>query len=312
MSYTYKETSYPSCDGKNTVSARFYIPEGEILGVIQISHGMIDHIGRYFRLAEYFCARGFVVAGGDHLGHGKSAPCPEDLGFFASRDGYEKLIDDVYGMNRLLREEYPDKPIILLGHSMGSFVARLYAVKYPDSIDGIIIHGTSGPNPLLPMGKAVIALTKLLRGERHRSKLVTALAFGSYNSHYPKSEGESAWLTRAVELVEDRKTDPYTTYIFTVSAFGDLFKLIGKCNEREWYRLYPKSLPTLVMSGEDDPVGNYGKGVMTVYRGLESAGLENLSLKLYPGARHELFNETNRAEVFADIQEWIGSVTNKR
>lgn len=307
MSFSYKEISFPSSDGKNTVRGYLYIPEGEVRGVVQLSHGMIDYVGRYTRIIEHLTAQGYVFAGNDHLGHGKTAASPEDFGFFASRDGYKRVIDDLFSMNKLLHEEFPECPIVLFGHSMGSFVARLYATEHRESIDALIIHGTSGPNPLLGMGKCVIAALKLLRGERHRSKLVTGIAFGSYNDHYPKSEGSNAWLTREIALVADRDTDPYTSFIFTLSGYGDLFKLIGKCNEREWFDTFPCDLPTLVISGEDDPVGNYGKGVRYVHEKLSERGVKELSLKLYPGARHELFNETNRAEVFSDLTDWISA-----
>jgi alpha-beta hydrolase superfamily lysophospholipase len=204
-----------------------------------------------------------------------------------------------------MKDEYKDLPIFLFGHSMGSFLSRIYALEYPESIDGIIIHGTGGKNPLLAMGKAVIKILKLFRGDRHRSKLVTALAFGSYNSTFPKEEGKNAWLTRDVASVAGRDSDPRTSFIFTLSAYGDLFFALGESNSARFYSDYPTSLPTLIMSGEEDPVGNYGKGPREVYDGLKKRGVYNLQLKMYEGARHELFNEINKAEVFEDIAKWL-------
>ena len=214
-------------------------------------------------------------------------------------------VDDVYRLNRIMKDEYKDLPIFLFGHSMGSFLSRIYALEYPESIDGIIIHGTGGKNPLLAMGKAVIKILKLFRGDRHRSKLVTALAFGSYNSTFPKEEGKNAWLTRDVASVAGRDFDPRTSFIFTLSAYGDLFFALGESNSARFYSDYPTSLPTLIMSGEEDPVGNYGKGPREVYDGLKKRGVYNLQLKTYEGARHELFNEINKAEVFEDIAKWL-------
>jgi alpha-beta hydrolase superfamily lysophospholipase len=305
MSYTKRITSFHSSDGKNTVHAELYIPDGEVRGVVLLSHGMIDYVGRYTALAEYLTSHGFVFAGNDHLGHGETAASPDDYGYFAERDGYKLVINDLYKMNRLVRAEFPSVPTFLFGHSMGSFLARLYTVEYPDSIDGVIIHGTGGKNPLLPLGKAVISLTRAFRGGHHRSKLVKSLAFGSYNDHFDKSEGSDAWLTRDIAAVASRPTDPHTSYIFTAAGYADLFTMIGECNSKAHFASFPKDIPTLVISGEDDPVGGYGKGVRFVYDSLVGAGVKNTSLKTYAGARHELFNETNKDEVFADILAWL-------
>ena len=309
MSYNHSEFTFLSSDGKNNIHAEIYTPsEGEIRGVVQLSHGMVDHVGRYTALAEYLTGEGFVFAGNDHLGHGKTVATPDDFGFFASKDGYKYVIDDLYAMNGELRKRFPDKPVILLGHSMGSFLARLYAVKYPKSIDGIIIHGTGGKNPAVPLGKAVVAILRAIRGERHRSAFVKKLSFMGYNSKFDKSEGDEAWLTRAGELIADRKDDPRTNYTFTLAGYNDLFTMLGECNSRDWYTQYPKSLPTILMAGGADPVGNYGEGIREIYDGLSKENVAILDIEIYEGARHELFNETNRAEVFRDICDWLSTV----
>ena len=309
MHYNFSEFSFLSSDGKNSIHAEIFEPnEGEIRGVVQLAHGMVDHIERYGELADYLCGEGFVFAGNDHLGHGKSVKCKEDFGFFASKDGYKYVVDDLHAMNEELHKRYPGKPVILLGHSMGSFLSRLYAVKYPTSIDGIIIHGTGGKNPALPFGKIVVAILRAIKGERYRSALVKKLSFMGYNSRFDKSEGDDAWLTRAGELVADRKGDDRTNFIFTLAGYNDLFTMLGECNSSQWYSEYPKSLPTLLMAGAEDPVGNYGEGVREVYDGLSKEGVVALDIALYEGARHELFNETNRAEIFRDMCDWLTSL----
>lgn len=313
MNYLYKEIGFPSGDGKSRIHAEVYEPlTGKPRGIVQISHGMIDYIGRYETLADFLTERGYIVCGGDHLGHGGSVSDPQDYGYFAKKNGCDIVVDDLYRLNRIMRDEYKDLPIFLFGHSMGSFMARLYALKYPDSISGIVIHGTGGKNPLLVMGKALVRLITLFRGDRHRSGLVKALAFGSYNSTFPKEEGEHAWLTRDIQRVAGRNDDPKTNFRFTLSAYRDLFKALGESNSQRFYSSYPRELPTLIMSGADDPVGNYGKGVEEVYRGLSERGVNNLRLKLYDGARHELFNELNRYEVFTDLCGWLDGLTEGR
>jgi alpha-beta hydrolase superfamily lysophospholipase len=306
MHYNFSEFSFLSSDGKNSIHAEIYEPnEGEIRGVVQLAHGMIDYVARYTELSDYLCGEGFVFAGNDHLGHGKSVKCKEDFGFFASKDGYKYVIDDLHAMNEELHKRYPGKPVILLGHSMGSFLSRLYAVKYPTSIDGIIIHGTGGKNPALPFGKIVVAILRAIKGERYRSSLVKNLSFMGYNSRFDKSEGDEAWLTRAGELVAGRKDDERTNFIFTLAGYEDLFHFLNNCNHESWFRRFPKKLRTLVISGENDPVGGFGKGVRYVYNNLKKYGAREVELKLYPGARHELFFETNREEVFSDLINWV-------
>lgn len=306
MNYNFEEITFPSTDGKNTVHGYIYTPKHVTArGVVQLAHGMIDYVGRYEALADYLTAHGYIFAGNDHLGHGKTAKSAEDLGYFADRDGYKYVIEDVYKMNRHLRESFPALPLVLLGHSMGSFISRLYIEAHPHSARGLIIHGTSGPNPLLPMGRAMAALVRLFRGPRHRSRLIKELAFGSYNNKFPKEEGPDAWLTRDISRVADRPTDPFTSYIFTTAGYQDLFRMITDCNKRAWFENYPDSVRTLVISGDMDPVGNYGKGPEYVYSQLLMRGRDNVTLKSYEGARHELFNETNREEVFDYLLGWL-------
>ena len=309
MNYNLTELEFPSSDGIHTIYAEVYVPRrATARGVVQLVHGMIDHTGRYKALAEYLTERGFILAGHHHLGHGKSVSNPEDYGFFADEGGVDAVVKDMHLFNRYLRNSFPALPVIVLGHSMGSFITREYAVRYPHSLRGAVILGTSGPNPLVGTGIFLSKLLGKLYGNRHRSELVRKMAFGSYNKKFPKSDGKDAWLTSEVSLVADRAHDPYTGFTFTVSGYKDLFTLIKNTNSREWFASYPKEMPTLIVSGDMDPVGNYGKGPRTVYSKLMIEGCSHLSLKLYEGARHELFNEKCREEFFGELTEWIEGV----
>ena len=308
MSFIHRDVTFPSSDGKNTIHAELFIPsDNNISAVVQISHGMMDYVGRYRGMAEAFCAKGIALCGHDHLGHGDSVKTPDDYGFFASKNGYNYVIDDVKGMNDLIRKEFPGVPVVLLGHSMGSFIARLYSVKYADSIDGLIIHGTAGPNPATGAGLLLVKILRAIKGERHRSKFVCSLADGGYNKGFDPAEGDGAWLTRDPSMVADRVGNPKNDFIFTLAAYEDLFTFLGNCNDSQWFREFPNGLPTLIVSGESDPVGGFGKGVRYVYDNLNKNGA-SVQLKLYPEARHELFMETNRNEVFADLIAWIEGV----
>lgn len=309
MNYEYSKISYPSRDGKSNICAHVYYPKDKApKAVIQLAHGMIDHVGRYEGLADLFCSQGYVFAGNDHLGHGDSVASAEDFGYFAKKDGYELVIKDLHSFNSYLSETYGNLPIILMGHSMGSFIARLYAEKYPHTVQGVIIHGTAGPNPLLGVGKLLAKLIKATKGERHRSTTLAALSIGAYAKKFEKTDGKYGWLTRDVSRVEGRAEDPRTSFAFTASAYHDLFTMLSRCNSREWFAGYPKAMPTLVISGDADPVGNFGKGPNYVYKQLLIAGCNRVELKMYKDARHELFNETNSDEVFCDLLAFCDGV----
>ena len=223
------------------------------------------------------------------------------------KDGWKGFISDARVITLKAAEKYPGCPIIFFGHSMGSFIARLYALKYSDSIDALIIHGTAGPNPATGAGLLLVKLMRAIKGERYRSKFICSLADGGYNKGFDPAEGAGAWLTRDASMVADRIGNPKNDFIFTLAAYEDLFHFLGDCNASEWFNKFPRQLPTLVMSGEQDPVGGFGKGVRYVYDNLKKNGA-NVELKLYEGARHELFNETNREEVFRDLIAWIEGV----
>lgn len=309
MNYNFNEYRFPSADGKNTIYAEIYTPKNMApKGIVQLAHGMIDYTGRYLELAAFLCEHGYIFAGNHHLGHGKSVATADDYGYFAEKDGGKYVIEDIHTMNKYLHKTHPDLPVVMLGHSMGSFISRLYVNEHPTAVSGLIIHGTGGPNPLVGAGKLLAGLLTSFYGARHKSKLIENMAFGSYNKRYPKEEGHNAWLTRDLHKVADRDTNEYTSFKFTVSAYTELFNFLAKSNSGAWFKNYPKKLPTLVMSGDMDPVGNYGKGPQYVYKQLMINGACDVTLKLYEGARHELFNETNSAEVFEDILQWLSGV----
>ncbi len=300
---------FESSDDTHTVHGDIYVPkDARVKGVLQLSHGMTDYVERYEELARFVTERGFVFAGHCHIGHGKSVASADELGFFALRYGVEILLDDMRLMNDLLKKRFDGVPIIVMGHSMGSFIARIFAAQNPDSVSALIIHGTSGPNKAVFAGKALVRIMSAFKGKKYRSKFVKNLASRGYNKKFPKEEGANAWLTRDTELANKKLSDPLGNYTFTLSAYADLFRLVERANSKLWFEVYPKCMPTLIVSGDMDPVGGYGKGVRYVHSELLRRGHTALTLKLYEGARHELFNEINREEVFSDIVNWMEQV----
>ncbi|MBR2650141.1 MAG: alpha/beta fold hydrolase [Clostridia bacterium] len=310
MSYTVSNVSFPSSDGISTVHGIIYIPDSAPRGVVQLSHGMVDHVGRYEALGKFLAECGYVFAGNDHIGHGMTADKSGTMfGYFTDKGGTDLVLRDLHSMNKLLRERFGGMKPVIMGHSMGSFLSRLYVEKYPNSISGHIIHGTGGPlGAAVPLGIGLVNLIMLFRGTKYRSSLVKSIAFAGYNSHFPKEEGPNAWLTRDLSTISGHDSNSYTNFTFTVSAYKELFQMVGKSNSKNWFASYPKQLKTLILSGDEDPVGDYGNGVRYVYKQLLLSSVEELSMKLYEGARHELFNETNRDEVFADMKSFLDRV----
>ena len=302
-----EQISFPSSDGKNHIVAYYFMPdEGQpICGIVQLCHGMTDYVLRYRALAEALTGAGFVFCGNDHLGHGQTAATEEDLGFFAEQDGVGYVLDDLHMMTALVKEKFPDQPITLLGHSMGSFLCRLYATRFGYELDNLVILGTGGPNRLLPFGKLLGKILIRRYGLRHRSQLMKNMAFSGYTSHFGKDAHPSAWITRDSALIAAYASDPFCSFTFTVSAYLDLFQMLEQSNSKEWFATFPKNLRTLIVSGDADPVGNYGKGPRFVANELKNADVQQVDLKLYPDARHELHNEINKEEFFADLIGWL-------
>ncbi len=305
MEYTVKNFKVPSCDGIHELSAVAYVPSGEVKGIFHVAHGMTEYIARYSSFMEFMAENGYITVGYDHLGHGYTVRDDSELGFIAHKRGWELLVRDIKTFSDAVKAEYGDTlPYYLMGHSMGSFIVRLAAAKYVTP-DKLIIMGTGGKNPFAGVALLLIGVIKRLRGERHYSPLVDRLAFGSYNNRF-RAEGneKKLWLSTDPAVRKKYAEDPLSGFRFTVSAMGDLIRLLKDTNRAAWYKNLDTSLPILLVSGEDDPVGSYGKGVREVYQKLIKTG-HPASIKLYAGARHEILNDFTRDEVVRDMLEFI-------
>ena len=304
MSYEIKKVGTLSSDGIHELSGVMYVPSGEIKGLFHIIHGMTEHIARYDHIMSAAAEAGFLCFGYDNLGHGNTAKDDSELGFIASEKGWEKLVDDTFIFQRQVMALYPDKGLIVMGHSMGSFIARLAALKYGKFYDRLIICGTGGPNIAAPFGIGLTALIKKLKGEKYISKLAHNMAFGAYNKRFDKSSKYN-WLSKIPEEIEKYEADKFCTFPFTVSAMHDLIMLTSLANSKTWFYEIRRDLPMLIISGEDDPVGDYGKGVRAVYDKLKANRVKNVILKLYENCRHEIHNDTCKDEVIENILSFI-------
>ena len=300
-----KRMSVKSSDGIHFLAGVVYIPEGEIKGIYHIVHGMTEHIGRYDRIMRALAEKGYLTFGYDNLGHGYTARDKSELGYIAKKKGWDLLARDVKVFSDAVRAEYGEvKPYYLMGHSMGSFIVRLSALKYAKP-DKLIVMGTGGPNPAANAGLAVISITKLFKGDRHISKLIDKLAFGSYNKKFNNGEKvKGSWLTTDMETRKKYWADDFCTFKFTVSAMGDLIRLMKYSNLNSWFKNISSDLPILIVSGQDDPVGNYGKGIIQVSSKLARNG-KNVKHILYEGARHEILNDFTYERVKEDIIKFI-------
>ncbi len=299
-----------SKDGKTTIHAVKWIPDdGAYRAVLQITHGMVEYIGRYREFAEYLNSRGFLVVGHDHLGHGASVRSEKDWGYFAHPDPSDTLVEDMHTLRVTVQKENPDLPYFMLGHSMGSYMLRKYLCIHPDGIRGAVIMGTgSVPDLTTRAGLVLCRLLAVFRGWRFRSRLIQSM---SYSRPYRKFDltGEdlkNSWLSKNEENLKAYYGDPRCTFVFTLNGYRGLLEAVLYDNQKEHIAKMPKELPLLLVSGEEDPVGDLGEGVKRVYRMFREAGIRDVTCRLYPGDRHEILNETDRKQVYADIGKWLG------
>lgn len=296
-----KEFYFPSHDGLTQIHALEWIPEGEIKAALQITHGMVEHIERYDDFAKYMATNGIYVTGHSHLGHGKSITGPENIGFFAAPNGNECVIEDMHRLRKLTQEKYPHVPYFMLGHSMGSFLLRQYLGIYSEGLSGAVIMGSADQQDgAVKAGKMICKLLGAVRGWKYRSNLVNGIVMGSLEKPYGKG-----WLSQNEENVRIYGEDPLCGFVFTLNAFYHMFDGMCKMNAQEKAGNIPKELPMFFVAGSDDPVGDRGKGVETVYHRYQEKGAKNVEMKLYEGDRHEILNELDKENVYGDILAWM-------
>ena len=298
------EFSYPSSDQIHTVHAREWVPEGAPRGVVQIVHGVAEHIGRYDPVARFLAAHGYVVCGGDHLGHGLTAG--GKFGYFGPKNGWDLVVRDVRRLRELEGEKHPALPYVILGHSMGSFLTRTYLIRWPGTVSAAVLSGTGQEPPAaVASGKALAGALCRTKGPDHVSKLVNDLSLGAYNRAFKPNRTPSDWLSRDEAMVDANLADPLCGFMPTVAMFRDMMGGLQFIASKANLAKMNKDTPIYFLSGSQDPVGSMGKGVRKVEGMFRSAGCRDVTVKLYPGGRHEMFNEINRQEVFQDLLAWI-------
>ena len=281
-----------------------WLPDTPPKALIMVSHGMAEHGGRYARLAEALCGAGYGVVALDQRGHGRTAD-EGTLGLFAERDGWNKVVGDLASLNQHIGQQLPGVPIILLGHSMGSYIAQAYLLHHSASLHGAILSGSNFQPVALYRAARVIARAERLRqGLRGRSALIDYLSFGSFNKAFKPTRTAFDWLSRDPDEVDRYRHDPLCGFRCTNQLWIDLLGGLQQISKASNLAQIDPGLPILVMGGECDPVSE-GKRLKHLAHALREAGCQHLQLTIYPQARHEVFNETNRDDVTADVLTWL-------
>lgn len=297
---------YNSQDHCTKIHSIEWIPEGPIKAVLQISHGMVEFIDRYDEFAHFLNEHGYYVVGQDHLGHGESVTSDEKHGYFSKNSGNKCVIQDIDTLYRITKKKYPNVPYFLLGHSMGSFLIRQYIIDHTDGISGVIIMGTGNqPSFVVKSGRILCQILASFKGWKYRSNFVNHLAFGGYNKKFSPARTSVDWLSRNTKNVDEYLKNPWCTFIFTLNGYYNMFLGMESLYRKDYFHHIPESLPVLFVSGKDDPVGDFGKGVYKVYKKFKKNNMTDVSLKLYEKDRHEILNETDRKIVFQDLLKWM-------
>lgn len=300
------EITFPSRNGKDTCHAYTWKKaDTEIIGIFQIVHGMQEHVNRYDDFARFLADKGFLVVAADHLGHGRTASCSEDLGYFGEGDVPTILVRDVHRLKKIIQEQNLGKPYFIMGHSMGSFILRKYLAMYKKGIDGAIITGTATkPALITTLGIFLCNLIKTFRGDKYYSSFITKIAFGSYLKKIPDAKTSSDWLTDDADVVRAYRADPLCGFKFSVSGFKNIFQMIKFVCKPKNFKAVSKDLPILVTAGNEDPVGDYGKAPVKVYNEFCQLGIKDVELKLYKDCRHEIITCKDKKIVYKDLLDW--------
>ena len=300
------EFTFPSTDGIHAIRARRWTPDGPVRAAVQLVHGVAEHIDRYDAFARYLAEHGFAVAGDDHLGHGKSAGDESELGWFAEEKGWEHLTEDEKVLRDRMKEDWPGVPLILFGHSMGSFIARTYLGWHPADFDACVLSGTGWQGPAIcTLGRFLSGREIRRHGSKYRSPTLQNVAFGGYLKGIEAPSSPNDWICRDPAVVQAYNADPLCGFTATAGLMHDMAEGLTIIGDAAHLAKMKKDLPVLFVAGARDPVGSFGKGVERTAAAFRKAGMHDVTVKLYPDDRHEILNELDKDKVFADVLDWM-------
>jgi alpha-beta hydrolase superfamily lysophospholipase len=281
--------------------------------IVHVLHGMAEHSARYARLAEALASAGYSTYAHDHRGHGQSIPEGGTVGHKADSDGWNRIVEDAHGVNREIAKRHPNLPIVILGHSMGSFVLQQLLFEHPDDMVAAALSGSNGkPPPIATLGKLVARIERLRVGKRNPSPVMQKLTFDEYNKAFAPNRTEFDWLSRDAEEVDKYVADPLCGFAVSTQVWVDMLAALDRISNPRNVARVRKSTPIYIFSGDRDPVGDFGKGVRNLYDAYKRAAVFDVRLQLYADGRHELFNEINRQEVTDDLIAWLDEVVSAK
>lgn len=305
MNYT--TNTYKTKGGESIFYYKWpYNPEVGLKGIVQISHGVGEHAGRYQPIATLLQEQGFEVYANDHRVHGRSAASKTMMGFYDGDDYFEDAIEDMHELSMLIKKEHPNKKIILFGHSMGSLLSRKYVTEYGGDLQALILSGTASfMKGLGSIGLMSAKVIRTFKGRARSNKLLKSVFFSEFNKKFKPNRTQVDWISSDEHQVDLFDADPYRIEDFSLSIFLDILKGSKEINKQNTFNATPKQLPIFIFSGDEDPVGEMGKGVKKVAKKYLKAGINDLTFKLYKGGRHEMLNEVNKEEVQNDVINWL-------
>jgi alpha-beta hydrolase superfamily lysophospholipase len=304
-----REFTFPSATGECDIFCRLWVPEN-VRCVVQLAHGVAEYIDRYDEFARFLNEHDILVAANDHAGHGKSIKDMEHLGWYGPENGWSSLLSDMHTLYKAMKQNYPDVPYVMMGHSMGAQLARAFASRHIADVDAYILSGTSGNNPFLWLGLFLSKRAIRKKGPDKQSLICAEIMNKVFNMKIKHPRTKFDWVSKDNDNVDRYIEDPLCGFPLTGKAYLDIFENHKEICSAEWASSVP-DVPIFMFSGSEDPVGNYGKGVKEVCDWLTAAG-KNVEMKLYQGSGHEVLNEANKREAYTDILGFLNGVIAKR
>lgn len=305
---TKKEFYFLSADKKTTIHAVRWEPEGEPKAIIQISHGITEHMLKYEELAAYFTGHGFMVVGNDHIGHGLSIAEGAKPLYFGPEHSWNWAVEDMHTCQKMIKEQHPDVPYMMLGLSLGAFLIRTFLIDKPGEADGAILVGT-GQTSAIPLSlvKWIVKNEAEKVGEENSSPLIRQVSFGTYNKRFAPNKTSFDWLCASEEGLKEYMDDPLISEDITAGLFREMLDGMIYSGNLKNQKKMDKNKPILLVSGEEDPVGDNGKGIRRAFFRFRKAGVKDVNVRMYPGLRHDVFLEKEKQDVFDEIYSWIES-----
>jgi len=300
------EFYYLSADGKTQIHAVKWIPDEKPKAILQIAHGVTEYILRYEQFAEYLVEKGIMVVGNDHLGHGKSIAKDSEPMYFGPTGSWKWAVEDMYTCTKMIKEKYPEIPYYMLGFSLGSFLLRTYLIEYPKAIDAAIIMGTGETSPVqIALAKFIANKEAKKVGENHTSPMIKKLTFDTYNKFFAPNRTDYDWLCSDNEGLDEYIADPMRGGNLSAGLFREMLSGMKFTSEIKNLKKMNLDTPILFISGDEDPVGEKGKGVIKAYHKFQNIGMKDVEIKLYPKLRHDILHEKCKKEIYEYVYNWI-------